>query len=160
LLRDPTNGDAGFINPSWLRYGEIMNGRWAMLGAAGCIAPEILGKAGVIPEATGMTWFSSGVFPPAGNYDNYWTDPNSLFFVEVIAIQFAELRRLQDYRNPGSMGKQYFLGIESAFKGSGDPAYPGTCCCWRPQLPSTWRPRACSEAMQGGWARPLWGRRS
>ena len=32
---------------------------------------------------------------------------------------------LQDYRNPGSMGKQYFLGMENALGGSGDPAYPG-----------------------------------
>ena len=102
-----------------------MNGRWAMLGAAGCIAPEILGKAGFIPEATSLTWFSSGVFPPAGDYDSYWTDNYSLFFVEIIAQQFAELRRLQDYRKPGSMGKQYFLGLEAAFGGSGDPAYPG-----------------------------------
>jgi hypothetical protein len=110
-------------------------------------------------------------------------DPYSLFFVEVVLMQFAELKRLQvrpcspgregqragpsaaaaaagalhagparpalfllflsaltappvrlcpllsicpqDYRNPGSQGKQYFLGLEAAFNGSGAPAYPG-----------------------------------
>ncbi len=72
--------------------------RWAMLGAAGCIAPEILGAAGAIPQETAVVWFRSGVIPPAGVYDGYWTDPFSLFFIEVIAIQFAELKRLQDYR--------------------------------------------------------------
>lgn len=28
-------------------------------------------------------------------------------------------------RNPGSMGKQYFVGLEKVQGGSGDPAYPG-----------------------------------
>lgn len=66
-----------------------------MLGAAGCIAPEILGKAGI---GVDIRWFETGVIPPAGTYGNYWTDPYSLFFIEVIAMQFAELRRWQDFR--------------------------------------------------------------
>lgn len=96
-----------------------------MLGAAGCIAPEILGAAGVVPAETAIPWFKAGVIPPAGTYDNYWADPYTIFFVEIVAMQFAELRRLQDFKYPGSMGKQYFLGLESIFQGSGDPAYPG-----------------------------------
>ena len=72
-------------------------------------------------------WFKSGVIPPAGTYDGYWADPYTLFLVEIIAMQFAELRRLQDFRFPGSMGKQYFLGLERVMGGSGDPAYPGAC---------------------------------
>ena len=31
----------------------------------------------------------------------------------------------QDYRKPGSQSKQWFLGMESVFGGSGNPAYPG-----------------------------------
>lgn len=77
---------------------QVIHARWAMLGAAGCIAPEVLGKAGVIPSETAIEWFRSGVIPPAGVYKGYWADPFTLFFVEVIAIQFAELKRLQDYR--------------------------------------------------------------
>jgi len=48
-----------------------------------------------------------------------------VFCVQLIAMQFAELRRWQDFKNPGSMGKQYFLGLESVMAGSGEPAYPG-----------------------------------
>lgn len=59
----------------------------------------------------------------------YWLDPYSLFFIEVILVQFAELRRWQDFRNPGSQGKQYFLGLEEVLKGSGDPSYPGKFSC-------------------------------
>lgn len=31
-----------------------------MLGAAGIIAPELLGNIGVIPAETGVVWFQSG----------------------------------------------------------------------------------------------------
>merc|ERR1712217_899588 len=110
------------VSPSWLSYAEIIHARWAMLGAAGCLAPEILGALGVI---TAVTWFKSGVIPPAGNFNSYWSDPYSIFYIEVILMQFAELKRWQDYRNPGSQGKQYFLGLEKALSGSGNPAYPG-----------------------------------
>merc|ERR1711904_663262 len=43
----------------------------------------------------------------------------------VVLMQFAELKRWQDYRNPGSQGKQYFLGLEKMLGGSGNPAFPG-----------------------------------
>jgi light-harvesting complex I chlorophyll a/b binding protein 3 len=113
------------VSPSWLRYAEIIHARWAMLGVVGCITPEILGNFGVIPSETAIDWFKTGVIPPAGNYGQYWSDPYTIFFVEVVLMQFAELKRFQDYRNPGSQGKQYFIGLENVLSGSGDPAYPG-----------------------------------
>ena len=126
-LSDPATGAGGFVTPKWLAYSEVIHGRWAMLGAAGIIAPEILADAGAIPQSPAdVLWFKSGVIPPAGTYGpGYWTDPFNLFWIEVVAMQFAELKRWQDYRHPGSQAKQYFLGLEGAFGGSGDPAYPG-----------------------------------
>jgi len=97
-----------------------------MLGAAGMIIPEILAAGGLIPQTSDeVAWFKTGVIPPAGNYGRFWCDPYALFFIEVIAFQFAELRRWQDYKKPGSMGKQYFLGFEKVLGGSGNPSYPG-----------------------------------
>ncbi|CAK7337154.1 unnamed protein product [Dovyalis caffra] len=122
-LSDP-EGTGGFIEPRWLAYGEVINGRYAMLGAVGAIAPEILGKAGLIPPETALPWFKTGVIPPAGTY-NYWADPYTLFVFEMALMGFAEHRRFQDWANPGSMGRQYFLGLEKYLGGSGDPAYPG-----------------------------------
>ncbi|KAF7833572.1 chlorophyll a-b binding protein 8, chloroplastic [Senna tora] len=106
-LSDP-EGTGGFIEPRWLAYGEIINGRFAMLGAAGAIAPEILGKLGLIPEETALPWFKTGVIPPAGTY-NYWADPYTLFVLEMALMGFAEHRRFQDWAKPGSMGKRPFF---------------------------------------------------
>ncbi|GAB4821382.1 hypothetical protein N2152v2_008428 [Parachlorella kessleri] len=126
-LLDPATGSGGFISPEWLTYSEVIHCRYAMLGAAGCIAPEILAAAGVIPMSQEeVTWFKNGAFPFLGTYERgYWADPYTLFFVEIIAMQFAELRRWQDFKKPGSMSEQYFLGLEHVFKGSGNPSYPG-----------------------------------
>ncbi|KAA8524926.1 hypothetical protein F0562_011436 [Nyssa sinensis] len=122
-LSDP-EGTGGFIEPRWLAYGEIFNGRCAMVGVVGALAPEILGKLGLIPPETALPWFKTGVIPPAGTYD-YWADPYTLFVFELALVGFAEHRRFQDWYNPGSMGKQYFLGLEKYLGGSGEPAYPG-----------------------------------
>lgn len=40
-----------------------------------------------------MLWWKSGVIPPLGTYKSYWLDPFSLFWIEVILVQFAELKR-------------------------------------------------------------------
>ena len=119
------------------------------------MAPSVLASAGLIPQTPEeVTWFKTGVIPPAGTYEEgYWADPYTLFFLEVIAFQFAELRRWQDYRKPGSMSKQWFLGIEDVFKGSGDPAYPGI---------NRQHPRmflsffGCLTVKMGSSAIPLW----
>ena len=123
-LSDP-EGAGGVINPEWLSYAEVIHARFAMLGAAGCLAPEALANWGVIPKETGVVWWASGVIGPASADFPYWGSVYTIFFMQVIFMQFAEIRRIQDYRNPGSMGEQYFLGMESMLGGSGDPAYPG-----------------------------------
>lgn len=123
-IYDP-EAQGGVVTQEWLRYAELIHARYAMLGAAGCIAPEFLGKVGIIPESTGLVWFKAGVIGPLSSGFEYWTDNYTIFFGQIILMQFAELRRLQDFKKPGSMKEQYFLGFEGALGGSGDPCYPG-----------------------------------
>ena len=41
-------------------------------------------------------------------------------------MHFAELRRYEDWKRPGSMGEQGFLGFEKSLNcPTGDPKYPG-----------------------------------
>lgn len=77
---------------------QVIHCRWAMLGAAGMFAPEALAAWGVTPSVTGLPWFKTGVIPPAGTEYNYWADNYTLFYLEAIAMNFAELKRLQDYK--------------------------------------------------------------
>mmetsp|Transcript_25794 Transcript_25794/g.55262 ORF Transcript_25794/g.55262 Transcript_25794/m.55262 type:complete len:314 (+) Transcript_25794:198-1139(+) len=121
---DP-EAQGGVITQDWLRSAEIIHGRYAMLGAAGCVAPEFLAKLHFIPESTGIIWYKAGVIGPLSEGFHYWSDNYTVFLAQIFMLQFAELRRLQDFKKPGCMSEQYFLGFEGAFKGTGDPNYPG-----------------------------------
>ena len=44
---------------------------------------QVLGKLGVIPQATNILWYQTGVFPPAGASDIYWMNPWALFWIEA-----------------------------------------------------------------------------
>ncbi|THU52068.1 hypothetical protein C4D60_Mb10t00100 [Musa balbisiana] len=76
-----------------------------MLGAAGAIAPETLGKLGTRPAETALPWFKTGAIPPAGTCA-YWADPYNLFVLEMALMGFAEHRR-------GWVGQETLLTLSS-----------------------------------------------
>lgn len=44
----------------------------------------------------------------------------------MILMHFVEIKRLEDFKKPGSQAEPgSFWGFENAFKGTGDPSYPG-----------------------------------
>ena len=65
-----------------------------------------MGKVGVIPESTGLIWYKAGVIGPLSEGFSYWSDPYTIFFGQIVLMQFAELRRLQDFKKPGCMKEQ------------------------------------------------------
>jgi len=89
--------EGAFITPAWLRHAEVIHCRWAMLGAAGCIAPEVLGNLGVIPPETSVVWFKTGVIPPVGYGYEFWCEPWGLFWIQAMSMNFAELKRYYDF---------------------------------------------------------------
>ncbi len=90
-----------------------------MLGVAGMLIPELLTRSGV---------FSAPVWYEAGKVSAE-TGPipiNTQLMIGLFAFHFVEGKRAEDYKKPGSQAEPgTFLGFESAFKGTGEPQYPG-----------------------------------
>ncbi|KAF6258710.1 regulatory chlorophyll a/b-binding protein [Scenedesmus sp. NREL 46B-D3] len=106
---------------TWLVTSEVIHGRWAMLGAVGCLVPELLGQ---------QPFFATGWLPPAGAGPRYWADPYTLAGIQAALLGSAEVLRWRDYQQPGSMAGplQPLLpqraDLAGGFAGSGAPAYP------------------------------------
>eukprot|EP00244_Chara_vulgaris_P005656 TRINITY_DN21_c0_g2_i4.p2 TRINITY_DN21_c0_g2~~TRINITY_DN21_c0_g2_i4.p2 ORF type:complete len:272 (+),score=43.72 TRINITY_DN21_c0_g2_i4:222-1037(+) len=97
----------------WLVQAELQNGRWAMLGVAGMIVPEVLTKIGI---------WNAPLWYDAGKAD-YFASASTLFIVELFLFAWVESRRWMDIINPGSVSE------DPIFKGNklppGDVGYPG-----------------------------------
>ncbi|GIL83162.1 hypothetical protein Vretifemale_11968 [Volvox reticuliferus] len=126
-LFDPSNGSAGFMSQRWLHTAELIHARWAMLGAAGCLAPEYLAHEKVIPKATGLLWFKTGFFPPASAGFDYGVPLGVLFALQMVMMGVAEGLRCAEYMQPGSLRHKKLLGLERliATTRTGSAAYPG-----------------------------------
>jgi len=91
-------------NLRWYVQAELVNGRWAMLGVAGMLLPEVFTKLGIINVPK---WYDAGKA-------EYFASSSTLFVIEFILFHYVEIRRWQDIKNPGSVNqdpifKQYSL---------------------------------------------------
>lgn len=74
---------------------ELQNGRWAMLGVAGMLLPELATRAGVF---SAPAWFEAGkVSAETGSIPI-----NTQLMIIVFAFHFVETKRAEDYKKPGS----------------------------------------------------------
>ena len=82
-------------NLKWFVQAELVNGRWAMLGVAGMLLPEVFTKIGIInaPE-----WYDAGKA-------EYFASSSTLFVIEFILFHYVEIRRWQDIKYPGSVNQ-------------------------------------------------------
>jgi len=100
----------------WFRQAELQHCRWAMIGTAGILFPEIATKAGVLDLPV---WFE------AGAYKGFPIDGLTLFWMQMILMNWAEVRRWMDMKEPGCVNE------DPLFKGQGfvctgtEPGYPG-----------------------------------
>ncbi|XP_019417417.1 PREDICTED: chlorophyll a-b binding protein P4, chloroplastic isoform X2 [Lupinus angustifolius] len=91
-------------NLRWFVQAELVNGRWAMLGVAGMLLPEVFTNIGII---NAPKWYDAGK-------EEYFASSSTLFVIEFILFHYVEIRRWQDIKNPGSVNqdpifKQYSL---------------------------------------------------
>jgi len=97
----------------WYVQAELQNGRWAMLGVAGILIPEVLTKIGILNVPV---WYDAGKL-------DYFAPASTLFVIEFLLFHYVEVRRWQDIKYPGSVSE------DPIFKGNklppGEVGYPG-----------------------------------
>jgi len=106
---DPLGLGANPERLTWFKESERVHCRWAMLGVAGILAQEI-----AQPD---VFWYTSGAtvktpFPILG-----------LLAFEFWAMHFVEIKRWQDWKNPGSVDKDPLFPQNSLAKH--EVGYPG-----------------------------------
>jgi light-harvesting complex I chlorophyll a/b binding protein 5 len=114
---DPLNLGADPKNLAWYVQAELVHARFAMLGAAGILLPEIGTKMGLLNVPV---WFEAG----ATKFE--FADAVTLAIVQSFLMGFAESKRYNDFINPGSQGEPgSFAGFEAGLGGTGVNGYPG-----------------------------------
>lgn len=110
---DPLNLGADPENLKWFVQAELMHARWAMLGLTGMVVPELLTKIGIsdLPN-----WIDANTY-------NYWASPASLTFYMFAMMNWAEVRRWQDMKAPGTMNEDPLTGANKGDTNT-DVGYP------------------------------------
>jgi len=99
---------------AWFQQAELQHARWAMLGVVGILVPEFLTKIGVLNVPL---WSEAGASPTPIPFF-------ALVSFQLFGMGWAEYRRYQDIKTPGSVNSDPIFGEKYSCTGK-DVGYPG-----------------------------------
>lgn len=70
----------------WYVQAELVHARFAMLGVAGVLFPELISGIGLGGPAAATKWFDAGKF-------EYFAPASTLFIVQMLLFAWVEIRR-------------------------------------------------------------------
>jgi len=82
---------------AWFQQAELMHCRWAMIGAAGILLPDLASTAGA---GDFPLWFEAGE-----KLNGTIASGLTLFWMQMILMNWVEVRRWMDMKNPGSVNQ-------------------------------------------------------
>ncbi|KAL6752780.1 light harvesting complex A [Haematococcus lacustris] len=114
---DPLGLGTDAANLRWYVQAELVHARFAMLAVAGILLPELAASLGVSWPGAGVAWYDAGKF-------HYFAPTSTLFGIQMLLFAWVELRRYQDFVNPGSTNQDPIFPSQSLPAGN-TPGYPG-----------------------------------
>jgi light-harvesting complex I chlorophyll a/b binding protein 4 len=112
---DPMGFGADPVALKWYRQSELMHARWAMMGVAGIMGQELFNSD--------VFWYEAALPENLPGFVNDDFNLGTIFAFEFLMMHYVEVRRWQDYKNPGSVNE------DPIFKGNSVPntemGYPG-----------------------------------